>query len=270
MTQDLSMYAIKDGMADYTLTLGNLIDRGFDTDEKLHLSSAYYPIFDESYREKLNEKIVAHYALREIGSETPQMFVFYLGRTMREQMDYFNQLYMSAQRRFDPFVTSDIRQEMDSTSTNESSGKSSGSQTNESTANSTSDTTADNSSMTFNSEFPQTRIDDFRKFATSASQTDSTGNTHTSTSQDSTATATSQSTTDYSHSSDKGNSVAHTLGTSGSQSQLLQDWRNTMLNIDLMVIDSLEGLFLGVWGSGDNMTGVPQLYGTSLAYNLGH
>ena len=270
MTQDLSMYAIKDSMADYTLTLGNLIDRGFDTDERLHLSAQYYPIFDEAYRPKLNEKIVAHYALREIGSETPQMFVFYLGRTMCERMDYFNQLYLSAQREFDPFITSDVRQELDSMSTNESSGKSSGTQSNESTANSTSDTTADNSSMTFNSEFPQTRIDDFRKFATSASQTDSNGNTHTSTSQDSTATATSQSNADYAHSSDKGNSVSHTLGTSGSQSQLLLDWRNTMLNIDMMVIDSLDDLFMGVWGSGDTMTGVPQAYSTGLAYDLGH
>lgn len=270
MAQDLSMYAIKDGMADYTLTLGNLIARGYDTDEKLHLSARYYPIFSESYRAKLNEKIVAHYALREIGSETPQMFAFYLGRTMREQMDYYNQLYLSAQREFDPFVTSDIRQEMDSTSTNESSGKSSGAQSNQSTANSTSDTTSDNSAMTFNSEFPQTRIDDFRKFATSASQTDSTGNTHTATRQDSTATATSTSNTDYAHSSDKGNSMSHTIGTSGSQSQLLTDWRNTMLNIDLMVINSLDDLFMGVWGSGDLMTDVPQPYATGLAYNLGH
>lgn len=270
MAQDLSMYAVKDDMADYTLTLGNLIDRGFDTDEKLHLSARYYPIFDESYRAKLNEKIVTHYALREIGVETPQMFVFYLGRTMREQMDYYNQLYLSAQRKFDPLVTSDIRQEMDSASTTESSGKSSGTQSNESKANSTSDTKADNSSMTFNSEFPQTRIDDFRQYATSASQTDSTGNTHTSTQQDSTATATSQSNTDYAHSSDRGNSVSHTIGTSGSQSQLLTDWRNTMLNIDMMVIGSLEDLFMGMWGSGDNMTDVPQTYPTSLAYGLGH
>nr|DAF30172.1 MAG TPA: Lower collar protein [Caudoviricetes sp.] len=264
------MYAIKDSMADYTLTLGNLIARGYDTDEKLHLSAAYYPIFDESYRAKLNEKIVAHYALREIGSETPQMFVFYLGRTMREQMDYYNQLYVSAQHRFDPFITSDIRQTMDSASTNESSGKSSGTQSNESTANSTSDTKADNSSMTFNSEFPQTRIDDFRRYATSASQTDSTGKTHTDTRQDSTATATSTSNTDYAHSSDKGNSTSHTIGTSGSQSQLLLDWRSTMLNIDMMVIGSLDDLFMGMWGSGDAMTDTPQWCPTNLACNLGH
>lgn len=270
MAQDLSMYAIEDSMADYTLTLGNLIARGYDTDEKLHLSARYYPIFDEAYRAKLNEKIVAHYALREIGSETPQMFLFYLGRTIREQMDYFNQLYVSAQRKFDPFVTSDIRQEMDSTSTNESSGKSSGTQSNESTSNGSSDTTADNSAMTFNSEFPQTRIDDFRKYATTASQTDSTGNTHTSSRQDSTATASSSSNTDYARSSDKGNSMSHTFGTSGSQSQLLLDWRSTMLNIDMMVINSLEDLFMGMWGSGDNMTNVPQLQSTSLAYSLGH
>lgn len=270
MVQDLSMYAVRDDMADYTLTLGNLIARGFDTDEKLHLSAQYYPIFDESYRKGLNEKIVAHYALREIGSETPQMFVFYLGRTMREQMDYFNQLYVSARHKFDPFITSDVKQSLDSTNVNESSGRSSGTQSNESTAHSVSDTKADNSSMTFNSEFPQTRIDDFRKFATSASQTDSAGDTHTSTQQDSTATATSQSNTDYAHSSDKGNSMSHTVGTSGSQSQLLLDWRNTMLNIDLMVINSLEDLFMGVWGSGDVMTDMPQPYGTSLAYDLGH
>lgn len=270
MVQDLSMYAIRDSMADYTLTLGNLIDRGFNTDEKLHLSAAYYPIFDENYRTKLNEKIVAHYALREIGSETPQMFVFYLGRTMREQMDYFNQLYESARREFDPFITSDIKQSTDSSNTNESSGRSTGTQSNQSTANSTSDTTADNSSMTFNSEFPQTRIDDFRKYATTASQTDSTGNTHTATTQDSTATASSTSDTDYSHSFDKGSSASHMIGTSGSQSQLLSDWRNTMLNIDMMVINSLEGLFMGMWGSGDNMTDIPQPCGTSLTCNLGH
>ena len=43
-----------------------------------------------------------------------------------------------------------------------------------------------------------------------------------------------------------------------------------MLNIDMMVINSLEDLFMGMWGSGDNMINVPQLYSTPLAYNLGH
>lgn len=270
MVQDFGKYALKDMAADYTLTLGQLIADGYDTDEKLHLSAEWYPIFNEDYRAKLNDKIVQHYLMREIGSETGQLFVFYLGRTMREQMEYYNQLYSSAQRKFDPFLTSDIWQTTDSNNTTESSAKSSGSQDNSSTSKSVSDTTADNSSMTVNSEFPQTRLDDFRKYATSASQTDSKGNTHTATSQDSTAASSSQSATDYSHQSDTGKAQTHTSGTSGSQSQLLTDWRNTMLNIDLMVLNSLEPCFMGVWGSGDNMTNVPAMYSTTLAYNLGH
>lgn len=270
MIQDFSQYALKDMAADYTLTLGQLIAAGYDTDEKLHLSAEWYPIFDESYRTKLNDKIVQHYLMREIGSETGQMFVFYLGRTMREQMEYYNQLYSSAQRKFDPFLTSDMWQTTDSNNTSESSAKSSGRQDNSSTSKSSSDTTADNSSMTVNSEFPQTRLDDFRKYATSASQTDSKGNTHTSSTQDSSQTASSQSNTDYSHQSDTGKAQTHTSGTSGSQSQLLTDWRNTMLNIDLMVINSLEPCFMQIWGSGDNMTNMPAMYATSLAYNLGH
>lgn len=270
MVQDLSKYALKDNMADYTMTLGGAIASGYDTDEKLHLSADWYPIFDESYRARLNDKIVAHYQLREIGSETIPMFITYLGRTMREQMDYFNQLYLSAQEKFDPFVTSDITQTTNSDTVSESSGRQSGRQSNTSHSSSDSNTQADNSAMTVNSEFPQTRLDDFRKYATSASQTDSKGNTHTTSSQGSTQDAQSHSTTDYQHSNDKGNSTTRTSGFSGSRSALLQEYRQTFLNIDLMVIQALEPLFLGMWGSGDMMTPMPQVYGTTLAWNLGH
>ena len=58
MTQDFSTYAMSTP-GEYTITLGNLIDMGYDTDEKLHLSADYYPIYDENHRRKLNEKIVA-------------------------------------------------------------------------------------------------------------------------------------------------------------------------------------------------------------------
>ena len=270
MAQDLSMYRVSDHMADYTLTLGNLIALGFDTDEKLHLDAASYPIWNEDYRRKLNEKIVAHYAMREIGSETPQMFVFYLGRTMRENMDYFNQLYESAAEKFDPFVTQDVTQTADTSNTSQSSGRQSATQDTKSSNTSTSDTTVDNSSMTVNSEFPQTRLDDFRKYATSASQTDSKGNTHSTSTQDSSGSSNSQSQTDFQHQDDKGSSTSHTSGFTGSRSQLLAEYRQTFLNIDMMVIQSLEPLFLSMWGSGDMMTNTPGMSPTSLAWNIGH
>ena len=41
---DYSDLANPDFIADYTMTVGNLISEGYDTDDKLHLSSSYYPI----------------------------------------------------------------------------------------------------------------------------------------------------------------------------------------------------------------------------------
>lgn len=78
MAQDFSAYAMETP-GEYTETLGNLINMGYDTDTKLHLSADYYPIYEEGHRAELNEKIVRHYALREIGQETAQQFVYYWG-----------------------------------------------------------------------------------------------------------------------------------------------------------------------------------------------
>lgn len=63
-----------------------------------------YPIFDESYRPRLNRKIVEHFWFREIGYETAAQFAWYLRRTMNEMMPYFNQLYQSEGVLTDPIT----------------------------------------------------------------------------------------------------------------------------------------------------------------------
>ena len=63
MVQSFSAY-VMETPGEYTETLGNLISFGYDTDDKLHLSADYYPIYNESHRAELNEKIVRHYALK--------------------------------------------------------------------------------------------------------------------------------------------------------------------------------------------------------------
>lgn len=52
-----------------------------------------FPIWDESYREVLCSKILAHYYSYEIGSETPALFIFRLNRKMQEIMPYYVLLY---------------------------------------------------------------------------------------------------------------------------------------------------------------------------------
>ena len=74
-------------MSRYTVTLGNLIESGFDIGLK------DYPIYDETYRETLNSKITEHYYFREIGLETAQLFKRFLNRTMNEIMPKYNKLY---------------------------------------------------------------------------------------------------------------------------------------------------------------------------------
>ena len=65
-------------MSRYTIELRYLIEGNYD------LGLKDYPIFDESYREQLNNKIIQHYYFREIGFETEALFKNRLNQKMNE------------------------------------------------------------------------------------------------------------------------------------------------------------------------------------------
>ena len=74
-------------MAKYTTTIKSLIDNNFD------FGLQDYPIFDPEYREHLNDMILKHYYMSEIGFETANLFKQYLNNKMHEIMPYYNTLY---------------------------------------------------------------------------------------------------------------------------------------------------------------------------------
>ena len=74
-------------MSKYTTTIKNLVENGFD------LGLKDYPIFDDSYREHLNDMIIKHYYISEIGFETAELFKMQLNNRMEEIMPYYNSLY---------------------------------------------------------------------------------------------------------------------------------------------------------------------------------
>ena len=74
-------------LAKYTTTIKSLMDNNFDFGLK------DYPIFDEEYREHLNDMILKHYYMSEIGFETAALFKQYLNNKMNEIMPYYNTLY---------------------------------------------------------------------------------------------------------------------------------------------------------------------------------
>lgn len=82
-----------------------------------------YPIFDETYRELLNKKILKHYYMREIGFETVGLWKLKLNTKMNEIMPYYNKLYESELLKFNPFYDVDYKTEGDRSGNTESNGK---------------------------------------------------------------------------------------------------------------------------------------------------
>lgn len=66
-----------------------------------------FPIFDESYRNVLETKILKHYYTREIGLETYGLWKLKLDTKLNEIMPFYNQLYKSALLEFNPLYEVD-------------------------------------------------------------------------------------------------------------------------------------------------------------------
>lgn len=253
MMQNFTAYAMETP-GEYTETLGNLIALGYDTDDKLHLSVDYYPIYDENHRAELNEKIIRHYALREIGQETAQQFIFYLGMTMAEIMPYFNERYKTLDMEYNPLQSVDMTTDSENGSESQSSSKASSTQDSTSSSSSKSDNASTTTSKSFDSDVPQTGVvGDFARYASHAneSQADSSGTA--SSSQDSASHATSHSATDYQHDASNSKGKSHVSGRSQSAMSLVQEYRNAIINVDMEVVRSLEPCFMQLWGSYDTI-----------------
>lgn len=67
-----------------------------------------FPIFDESYRNVLESKILKHYYTREIGLETVGLWKLKLDTKLNEIMPFYNQLYKSELIEFNPMYDVDL------------------------------------------------------------------------------------------------------------------------------------------------------------------
>ena len=245
-----------------------------------------FPIFDENYRSVLETKILKHFYTREIGLETVGLWKLKLNTKLNEIMPYFNQLYSSQLYAFNPFYDVDLtrkhkidgneKRDTDTTSNTEveinNTTDNSGSRTDELTnGNSRVSTNTETQVDAFAerySDTPQGALTDLKadKYLTNATLRDdnkkndgnenvtdkgnssdvvnTTDNTESKGSNSSTTngnvTATLTNTEDYLETVQGKNGGA-------SYSKLLMEYRETFLNIDMMIIDSLEELFMQLW-----------------------
>lgn len=224
-------------MSKYTLQLRWLVEQTL-ADAKLpnieanwhaaydKLGLADYPIFDEAYRQTLNDKIIRRYFMYEIGAETAGLLRLFVRDAMFLIMPYYNQLYLSE------ITAKGIQPLIDHART--ITEKASGTASNTANTNATS---ASNAQDVF-SDTPMSALNfDNIKAGNYAS----------------TADFTDASTTDTGKSDSRGtyaNDLARTeTGHDKPESELLLLWRETFVNIDRDVVDdkALRECFMMLW-----------------------
>lgn len=249
--------------------IAKAIDKIFDFD---------FPIFDEGYRNVLETKILKHYYTREIGLETYGLWKLKLDTKLNEIMPFYNQLYKSALLEFNPLYEVNYTKtgNRDSSGTRDNSESSNESyeesneykENHEDSSSSSSDGTLTKGTTTtttnYYSDTPQGAITNVidGTYLTNATYNvaGNTGSDTTNNSGNSDNDGSSKSNNDKDGSrkgskTSKGNltdteSYLESVRgkTSGkSYSSLLMEYRETFINIDMMVIEELSDLFFGLW-----------------------
>ena len=204
-------------MAKYTITIKSLIDNNFD------FKMDSYPIFDENYRDTLNQNILYHYYENEIGFETASLFRFYLNQKLNEIMPYYNELYKVQKKLIDENLllnNVNLTEKLVGSNTTETNSKSESSNNGKSLFQDTpqgqiSQTDIDNQTWATNLTLNKNEI---------ADQSNATGS----------------GTNEY---------LKTIIGNNGGKFNIdmLNDIKNNLMNIDLMIINELNDLFMQIF-----------------------
>lgn len=202
-------------MAHYTITIKSLIDNDFN------FGLQNYPIFNESYRETLNKHILNYYYESEIGFETANLFKFYLNNTLDLIMPKYNELYKKQE-----IALSNIFGNVDLT---ENSNRQ-----NQNQVNTNSNSNSNNKNLF--QDTPQGQLD----FTELENQTWATNYTMNKSNISDESESNGTNNEDYER---------HIHGNNGNKYNidLLNDIKNNLMNIDLMIINELNDLFMGIY-----------------------
>lgn len=241
----------------------------FDSDLGLYNPDTNKVDTNSPHKEELFTKILRHYYTREIGLETAGLWKLKLNTRMREILPYYNQLYQSANIEYNPLLNIDVTDTHDEDRTDDKSkigtldstvtgandvtqsnsyGQTTETQTpNHTTAEAYSDTPQGSLSgvqdKTYLTSYKETTVSGGGDTIVDASHSDTLTtdqDTRTVTDTDTETTEDNKYTTDYTH---------RKYGKDGTMTyqEMILKYRETFLNIDMMVIDELKDLFMGLW-----------------------
>jgi hypothetical protein len=249
-------------MASYTMQLREYIEQAsqfesLSTKDKIEkgrtkLFDFEYPIFDSSYKAIFETHFIRNFYMREIGFETEGLFKFQLENWLSINMPYFNKLFESELKTFDPFMNfkMDVTQkktiDRDQTQDTTTDGTNKSTSTGESNSNSFGRNLESNNpdsrlSITPNEDGTgviqyASGIDE----ATKKTTNDSTGEINDTTNVIGNATASLNEVEDY---------IESKIGKVGndSYSKMLSEYRSTLLRIEKQIFKEMQELFMLVY-----------------------
>ena len=232
-----------------------------------------FPIFDENYRNVLESKIIKHFYTREIGFETVALWKLKLQTKMQEIMPFYNQYYQSALIEYNPLQTTNII-----TKSNRSTDSISSDTQNKNTKTTGTDTTSINTTTKDTSHSDGKQVTDGSRWDLYSDTpqggltgvenetylTNARKNTEDSTvnvTRDNSTTGNTTGKTDLTKNTNVNESNSNTgkrndtdnylesvTGfNSSNPSELILKLRETFMNIDMLIIDELEELFMYLW-----------------------
>ena len=220
-------------MANYTIELYKLLESyGFE------LFDFDYPFYcdDEKVKQEFEQKFKDYFLFREIGQETVSRFKHQLKTQLSIKMPYYRQLYETelASKDINFMLNKDLREEFITELESNSAGQSSSNST------SNTETNGNNENRFFDS--PQQHISntDLNDYVSNITK-DKTNTSDNSTSNNTTETTSTGKSIQKQTNLSQGN-----IGITSS-AELLQKWRDVLINIDEIIIKDCDSLFMQVF-----------------------
>lgn len=188
-----------------------------------------FPFYDPNSKVEFAQDFCRHFYMREIGQETYGLWKHYLRDWMYTEMPYYNKLFESAALEYEPLE--DVHYSRDtisrSSTTSETSGVSDGNNTN-----------TNNNTQKF-SDTPQNRVDNLSSgYLTNVTTNEGGGldRSHNESSASGKGSAT-------------GQAIETVKGKMGMKSyaELIQEQRDTFINVKKMCFDAMEVLFMQIY-----------------------
>lgn len=203
-------------------------------DKNYNLFDQPYNLYNNELKPYFEEKFFQHFMFYEIGFDNINIFKQHLISTLNDIYPKYEQLYETEVRcqNIDFMLNKDLKESYVRKLNGETEGNSQ--------ATSTSDSTSNSNDLTIANDTPQNKVDDLDRYMTSAGKTNSNSTNNSTSNSNNSVKNTTNNTEEYELIS-QGN-----IGITSS-AELLEKWRNVLINIDQMIFKELENLFLFVY-----------------------